>query len=114
MSEQETMKDLIRQVKPDWNATHGFIDGGEDFVAESIFSFSKHGNFWIVITCSGAFAWKEISSKWVETFANLILKSPRVFVEFDFNHKIINWRVLQDKECPVYGTHPPAPRETAK
>jgi len=114
MSAQEKMKDLIRRMKPGWNTTRGFVDGGEDFVDESIFSFSHDGNFWLVITCGGTFAWKEVSSQWVEIFSNLILQSPRVFVEFDFNHKIINWRVLQDKECPVTNMPPSKPRETVE
>lgn len=97
----EVMK-IVKDLKPDFALNRGLLDCGCGFAEESIFSFSKDCCLWIVLLCkTGNFACKPVTAQWIETFSNLILKSPRVFVEFDINHKITGWAVAQEKICCI-------------
>jgi len=95
----EEAKKIASQLKPGYK-TRDLLDCGSGFVEESILSFSKDSCLWVAILCvTGYFAFKEVTPQWVEAYSNLILLSPQVYVEFDINHKIIAWAVVQEKFC---------------
>lgn len=99
----EDIINILQECKPDWNPDCKPIDCkcGSDFVEESFFVFKDTGYFWITKLCTKrGFAFKKITADWVRFYANLILLSPVIFVEFDKKHRIIGWRVIQPKKCP--------------
>lgn len=99
---------ILHECKPDWEPDCKPIDCcGHDFVAESIFVFRDCGYFWITKLCGKkCFAYKKVSADWIKYYANLILLSPVVFVEFDKCRHIRSWQVSQCKKCPHKGHYP--------
>ena len=95
------IKNCVANLKPDWKIKDDKCGCGHGFVDESAFTFSKCSNLWIVYLCETRdFAFKEVDCEWIESFSNLILESPQVFVEFDINHHITAWTAIQEKKCP--------------
>ncbi len=98
-SQLSQVLEILGKIKPESNLARHCPGSG--CASESIFSFSHCGNYyWIVIICdSGTFAFKHISPDWIRTYANLILSSTAVCVEWNMNHYITDWTVEQDKFC---------------
>ena len=102
LDNNENLKEVVEFInllKPEWNVSAQHIDnhGGKGFLCESIFAFFRCKNFWIVQLCDGRFAFKEISSEWIEIVSNIVLESPHIFIQFDRHHRIISWTALQEK-----------------
>jgi len=101
-SEDELLLEIqgcVKQCKPKWVFCH-CPKGGQGFIDDSLFIVRRHKIFWVVQLCkTGAIAFREVSPQFMNIFSEIIVGSPRIFVEFDRHHKIINWMTLQDKEC---------------
>lgn len=74
--------------------------GGRGFIEDSLFIVRRHKIIWVVILFDGAVAFKEVSPEWLEIFAEIIMDSPSIFVEFDRCHKIVEFITHQDKVLP--------------
>jgi hypothetical protein len=98
---EEVFKSLSK-LKPQWKLTRDIADGGSGFVSESVLTFSRSASLWIVRLYNDNFAFKKITPEWVQTFSNLILSSPYVFVVYDIHHRILEWSVEQEKFCPPF------------
>jgi len=96
----EEVSEILSELQPQLSMERG-MKTGSGRVSESFFVFNKKGRyFWIVILCGRrTFAFKHITPEWVKIYSNLILSSPRVFVEYNINHYITDWAVEQDKVC---------------
>lgn len=99
----ETALKLISKLKPHWKITRDISAGGSGFVGESLFTFDKDHSFWLVWLCNGNFAFKKVTPEWIKLYSNLVLSSSRVVVAYDMNHKIVEWSVEQEKQCPTFG-----------
>lgn len=105
MDEQELelfqeVQESVKQCKPNC-CCKPCPEGGEGFVAESLFIVKHHRIVWAVILVDGTVAFKEVEPEWLEIFAEVILDSPTIFVEFDCCHKIVEYVAHQDKVVPV-------------
>lgn len=100
MSSLEEVLKILGKLKPHFKMTR-HLESGSGLVSESYFTFSHSENYyWIVILCgTGTFAFKEITPEWIKFYSNLILQSPKVYVEWDINHYITDWAVGQYKVC---------------
>lgn len=89
----------VKQCKPKWVFCH-CPHGGQGFIEDSLFIVRRHKIFWVVQLCKkGTIAFREVSPQFMDIFSEIIVGSPRIFVEFDWCHKITNWITIQDKEC---------------
>jgi len=70
---------------------------GSGFVTDSFFVATKRGIFWIVRLKGGNFAFMKVTPDWIKFYANIILLSPEIFVEFNKFHRIVLWVAEQDK-----------------
>ncbi len=97
--------DVVNKVKPGWampqDAQGMHHRGGEGFVRESIFTVHRGCGLWIALLCDcDTFACKEVSPDWIHFFADLIMDADMVFVEFDRHHRIKEWAVFEEHDCP--------------
>ncbi len=101
-SEDELLVEIqgcVKQCKPKWVFCH-CPQGGQGLIEDSIFIVRRHKIFWVVQLCkTGAIAFREVSPQFMEIFSEVIVGSPRIFVEFDRCHRITEWITIQDKEC---------------
>jgi len=89
----------VKQCKPKWVFCH-CPQGGKGLIDDSMFIVRRHKIFWVVQLCkTGAMAFREVSSQFMDIFSEVIVGSPRIFVVFDRCHRIIEWTTIQDKEC---------------
>lgn len=89
----------VKQCKPKW-VFCPCPQGGRGLVEDSLFIVRRHKIFWVVQLCkTGAIAFREVSPQFMDIFSEIIVGSPRIFVEFDRCHKITEWITLQDKVC---------------
>lgn len=99
---EEVLK-IVNQLKPGLKPTRDLLDCGSGFVAQSAFSFTRDACYWVVILCDDYFAFKEVTPEWVKAYSYVVLLSEQVFVEYDLNHKITAWAVVQEKLCDGEG-----------
>lgn len=98
----QVVQGIVGKVKPEWLDKHERHCSGEGFVGESIFFVGDHRIVWIVyLPDLGTFAFKEVSAEGLEIFAQLILQSPTIFVEYNKYHRIVEWLTFQPKEAPA-------------
>ena len=89
----------VKQCKPKWVFCH-CPQGGQGLIEDSIFIVRRHKIFWVVQLCkTGSIAFKEVSPQFMDIFSEIIVGSPKIFVEFDRCHRITEWITIQDKEC---------------
>ena len=101
---EENVLQLIEKVKPGWGVSRKPCFASCGYVADSFFSFSDEGYYWIVKLCNESecnYAYKEVSADWIRYYAALILSSAQVFVDYNCQHLIVCWFVTQEKECPI-------------
>ncbi|MDR3601832.1 MAG: hypothetical protein P4L49_15330 [Desulfosporosinus sp.] len=89
----------VKQCKPKW-VFCPCPQGGQGFIEDSLFIVRRHKIYWVVQFCkTGAIAFKEVSPQFMDIFSEIIIGSPRIYVEFDRCHRITEWITLQDKVC---------------
>jgi hypothetical protein len=107
-SEDELLIEIqgcVKQCKPKW-VFCPCPQGGQGLIEDSLFIVRRHKIFWVVQLCrTNAIAFREVSPQFMEIFSEIIVGSPRIFVEFDRCHRITEWIALQDKVC--YADKPP-------
>lgn len=104
MDEQELelfqeVQDSVLRCKPNCGCKR-CPQGGQGFVEDSLFIVKHHKIMWAVILFDGTVAFKEVSPEWLEIFAEVIMDSTSIFVEFDKCHKIVEYVPHQDKVLP--------------
>lgn len=100
--EEKEVLELVSELWPDWEKETRYpACGGKGKAKESVFAFSKGCNwYWIVYLCEKCnFAFQPVTPEWIKVYADLILLSPEIDVEFDLRHRITAWAAKQDKQC---------------
>lgn len=95
----QEVQDSVQRCKPKCGC-RCFPQGGRGFIEDSLFIVKHHKIIWAVILFDGAVAFKDVSPEWLEIFAEVIMDSPSIFVEFDRCHKIVEYVAHQDKILP--------------
>lgn len=93
------IEECVKKCKPKWIVCPR-PHGGKGFIEDSLFIVRRHKIVWVVILFDGALAYKEFSPEMLEVFSEIITESPSIFVEFDRQHKIVEWITHQDKILP--------------
>lgn len=89
---------IANQLKPEWKASaQSCGHAGSGLASQSVFSFFRYRNLWIVRLCDGRVVYKEVSAEWLEVVSGIVLNSPLIFVEFDRHNCIISWAAIQEK-----------------
>lgn len=95
------ISEFVEKTDPQFSARGAQACDGEGFVQESIFFVKKNQIIWIVkLSWPRTFAFKKVSPEFLEVLSEIIVDSPKIFVEFNRHHKIIAWAAIQEKLYP--------------
>ncbi|RJX23168.1 MAG: hypothetical protein C4570_00355 [Ammonifex sp.] len=96
ISQVNEVLEILVKLKPQLKLTR-HDSSGSGWVSLSVFTFSRTGKYYWIVIVDGTFAFKPITPDWIKVYANLILSSPKVYVEWNIRRQITDWAVLQEK-----------------